>query len=53
MTRLNELLKAAKRDGKELTRRDINLLVQQKVGSLAAAHLMHGIATYGIPELKT
>ncbi|MDP1941959.1 MAG: hypothetical protein Q8K54_15100, partial [Gallionella sp.] len=53
MARLNELLQAARRDGKELTRRDINLLVQQKVGSLAAAHLMHGIATYGIPELKT
>jgi conjugal transfer pilus assembly protein TraI len=53
MARLNELLQAAKRDGKELTRRDINLLVQQKVGVLAAAHLMRGIALFDIPELKT
>lgn len=53
MARLNELLQAAKGDGKELTRRDINLLVQQKVGSLAAARLMQGIALSDIPELKT
>jgi conjugal transfer pilus assembly protein TraI len=53
MARLNELLQAAKRDGQELTRRDINLLVQQKVGVLAAAHLMRGIALFDIPELKT
>ena len=53
MARLNELLQAAKRDGKELTRRDINLLVQQKVGVLAAAHLMRGIELSDIPELKT
>ncbi|MDP2694663.1 MAG: hypothetical protein Q8O58_07355, partial [Gallionella sp.] len=53
MARLNELLQAAKRDGKELARRDINLLVQQKVGVTAAAHLMRGIALSDIPELKT
>ena len=53
MARLNELLQAAKRDGKELVRRDINLLVQQKVGVTAAAHLMRGIALSDIPELKT
>lgn len=53
IARLNELLQAAKRDGQELTRRDINLLVQQKVGVLAAAHLMRGIELSDIPELKT
>ena len=53
IARLNELLQAAKRDGKELTRRDINLMVQQKVGVLAAAHLMRGIELSDITELKT
>jgi len=53
MDRLNELLQAAKRGGKELTRRDINLLVQQKVGSLAAVRLMQGIVLSDITELKT
>ena len=53
MARLNELLQAAKRDGKELTRRDINLLVQQKVGVLAAALLMRGMTLSDITELKT
>ncbi|MEQ1742732.1 MAG: hypothetical protein ABL869_09595, partial [Candidatus Nitrotoga sp.] len=53
IARLNELLQAAKRDGKELIRRDINLLVQQKVGVMAAARLMRGIALSDIPELKT
>lgn len=52
ITRLNELLQAARMDGKELTRRDINLLVQHKVGVLAAAHLMRGIALSAITELK-
>lgn len=52
MARLNELLQAAKRDGKELTKRDINLLARQKVGSLAAARLMQGIALSDITELK-
>jgi len=47
------LLQAAKRDGKELARRDINLLVQQKVGVTAAAHFMRCIALSDIPELKT
>lgn len=53
IARLNELLQAAKRDGQELTRRDINFLVQQKVGVLAAAHLMRGITLSDIPKLKT
>lgn len=53
IARLNELLQASKRGGQELTRRDINLLVQQKVGVLAAAHLMRGIELSDIPELKT
>lgn len=53
MAKLNELLQAAKRDGKELIRRDINLLVQRKVGVMAAARLMLGIALSDIPELKT
>lgn len=52
IARLNELLQAAKRGGKKLTKRDINLLVQQKVGALAAAHLMRGIELSDIPELK-
>ena len=52
MARLNELLQADKRGGKELTRRGINLLVQQKAGVLAAAHLMQGIALSDIHELK-
>ncbi|RFC33920.1 MAG: conjugal transfer pilus assembly protein TraI [Candidatus Nitrotoga sp. LAW] len=51
--KLNELLQAAKRGGKELTKRDINLLVQQKVGVKAAAHLMRGIRPSDIPELRT
>jgi len=53
MAKLNELLQAAKRGGQELSKRDINLLVQQKVGVLAAAHLMRGIELFDIPELKT
>ena len=53
MAKLNELLQEAKRDGKELTRRDINLMVQQKVGSQAAVRLMQGIALSDILELKT
>ncbi len=52
MARLNELLQAAKRDGKELTKRDINLLARQKVGGLAAARLMQGVALSDITELK-
>ena len=52
IAKLNELLQAAKRGGKELTKRDINLLVQQKVGILAAAHFMQGIALSDIPALK-
>ena len=53
IVKLNELLQAAKRDGKELTKRDINLLVQQKVGIKAAAHHMWGIRPSDIPELRT
>ncbi|MDP3608685.1 MAG: MobH family relaxase [Methylophilus sp.] len=53
IAKLNELLQAAKRGGKELTKRDINLLVQQKVGVKAAAHLMRGIRPSDIPELRT
>ncbi|CAH1073277.1 MobH family relaxase [Candidatus Nitrotoga sp. 1052] len=53
IAKLNELLQAAQRDGKELTKRDINLLVQQKVGVKAAAHFMRGIRPSGIPELRT
>ena len=53
IAKLNELLLAAKRGGKELTKRDINLLVQQKVGVKAAAHLMRGIRPSDIPELRT
>jgi len=49
---LNELLQAAKRDGKELSKRDINLWVQQKVGVKAAARLMRGITPSGISELQ-
>ena len=52
MAWLNELLQAAKRDGKELSRRDINLWVQQKVGVKAAARLMRGITPSGISELQ-
>jgi hypothetical protein len=51
--KLNELLQAAKRGGKELTKRDINLLVQQKVDVKAAALLMRGIRPSDIPELRT
>ncbi len=53
MARLNELLQAAKMDGKELTMGDINLLVRQKVNRAAAKHLKRGIALPDIPELKT
>jgi hypothetical protein len=53
IAKLNELLQADKRGGKELSKRDINLLVQQKVGVLAAARLMRGIALSGSSELKT
>jgi conjugal transfer pilus assembly protein TraI len=53
IAKLNELLQASKRGGKELTKRDINLLVQQKVGVKAAALLMRGIRPSGTPELRT
>ena len=53
MDRLNELLQGAKRDGKELTRRDINLLVKRDAGATEAELPMRGIALYDIPELKT
>jgi hypothetical protein len=53
IAKLNELLQVAKRGGKELTKRDINLLVQQKVGVKAAAPLMRGIRPSDIPELRT
>ena len=53
IVKLNELLQVAKRGGKELTKRDINLLVQQKVGVKAAANLMRGIRPSDIPELRT
>ena len=45
IAQFNELLQAARRDGKELKRRDINLLVHQKVGVEMAVHLMRGITT--------
>ena len=51
MARLNELL-AEKKNGKALTRRDINLLAQQKVGAIAATHLMRGLALSGSSELE-
>ena len=47
------MLQAAKRDGKELTRRDINFLMKRKVGTTAAELLMQGIALSDFPELKT
>ncbi|MEQ1740874.1 MAG: hypothetical protein ABL869_00005, partial [Candidatus Nitrotoga sp.] len=53
IAKLNELLQAAQRGGKELTKRDINLLVQQKVGVKAAAPLMQGIIPSDFPELRT
>ena len=53
MDRLNELLQGAKRDGKELTRRDINLLVKREAGATEAELPMRGIALSDIPELKT
>ena len=53
MDRLNELLQGAKRDGKEITRRDINLLVKREAGAPEAELPMRGIALSDIPELKT
>ncbi|MHB0926999.1 MAG: MobH family relaxase [Gallionellaceae bacterium] len=53
IARLNELLQAAKMNGKELAMGDINLLVRQKVNRAAAKHLKRGITPSGIPELKT
>ena len=52
IAKLNELLQTATRGGKELTKRDINILVQQKVGVKAADHLMRGIRPSDIPELR-
>lgn len=52
IAKLNELLQVAKRNGKELAKRDINLLVRQKVKFAAAKHLMRGITPSDIPELK-
>ena len=52
MARLNEFL-AEKTNGEALAKRDISLLAQQKIGAMATAHLMRGIALSDIPELKT